>query len=507
MTELRVTIKNTSETGGTFLTPVWFGFHDESFDLFNTGQAASPGLERLAEDGDTAPLGVELLAADADGQGFVVTGAAGPIATQETTSAFFTVNGDSNAFVSFASMIIPSNDAFIGTGDAVQLFDANGRFLGEKTIKFAGEDAHDAGTEVNTELDAAFINQTAPNTGQDEHGVVHRHPGFNGSLGNPVGEGDQIILGGTNDAGEFVDPVAADFTRPGAELAVVHINTVRFNNGTDGRDFIIGRGDDDIVSAGKGNDAVFGGDGWDVIDGGAGDDILFGGRGDDMLGGGDGRDKIFGDAGDDLIAGGKGNDWLVGGGGADTFFFNAGDGDDTIALFSNRDRIALNVEGIDDFDDVLAHAEQRRFGVEIDFAEDGSIFLLAHRLPASQRTTSCSRSRLRRAPAVACVRPIFRCQDEARSNLAPSKSAGLRRTSSCFPRLFPARHPRTAIDVELQESQPENRAVNAIRRGGEVAGACSSARTPGAAGARRAQCRVAGAAPASRSPMRCSTCN
>jgi Ca2+-binding RTX toxin-like protein len=156
----------------------------------------------------------------------------------------------------------------------------------------------------------------------------------------------------------------------------VHVNTVRFNNGTDGRDFIIGRGDDDIVSAGKGNDAVFGGDGWDVIDGGAGDDILFGGRGDDVLGGGDGRDKIFGDAGDDLIAGGRGNDRLVGGGGADTFFFNAGDGDDTIAWFSDRDRIALNVEGIDDFDDVLAQAEQRRFGVEIDFAEDGSIFLL-----------------------------------------------------------------------------------------------------------------------------------
>jgi hypothetical protein len=33
MTELRVTIKNTSEPGGTFLTPVWLGFHDGSFDL------------------------------------------------------------------------------------------------------------------------------------------------------------------------------------------------------------------------------------------------------------------------------------------------------------------------------------------------------------------------------------------------------------------------------------------------------------------------------------------
>ena len=400
MTDLRVTIKNTSETGGTFLTPAWFGFHDGSFDLFNVGRAASVGLERLAEDGDTAPLGAELLAADADGQGFVVMGAAGPIATQETTSAIFSVDGDSNPFVSFGSMIIPSNDAFIGTGDAVELFDANGRFRGETTIKFAGEDAYDAGTEVNTELDAAFINQTAPNTGVNESGVVHSHPGFNGSLGNPVGEGDKIILGGTNDAGEFVDPVAADFTRPGAELAEVHINTVRFREGTDGRDFIFGRGDDDIVSAGGGDDTVLGADGWDLIDGGAGDDnllggrgddeisggtgkdIILGGRGDDVLGGGDGNDKILGQEGDDMIAGGKGNDWLWGGDDADTFYFNGGDGHDEIAFFSQRDhdRIALAVEGVDDFDDVLARAEQSRFGVELDFGEDGSIFLLGQSL-------------------------------------------------------------------------------------------------------------------------------
>ncbi|MEH2533614.1 Ca2+-binding RTX toxin-like protein [Bradyrhizobium sp. AZCC 1588] len=300
MTDLRVTIKNTSESGGTFLTPAWLGFHDGSFDLFNVGEAASPGLEQLAEDGAATILGTELVAADADGQGLVVPGAAGPIATQETTSAILDVDGVSNPFASFGSMIIPSNDAFIGTDEALRLFDAQGRFLGETTITFAGTDAYDAGTEVNTELDAAFINQTAPNTGLDESGVVHLHPGFNGSLGNPVGEGDQMILGGVNEAGEFIDPVAADFTRPGAQLAEVHINTVRVREGTDGRDLIIGRGDDDLVTAGGGDDTVFGGAGWDVVDGGTGDDKIFGGRGDD------------------LIAGGEGDDWIVGGAGADT---------------------------------------------------------------------------------------------------------------------------------------------------------------------------------------------
>jgi Spondin_N/RTX calcium-binding nonapeptide repeat (4 copies) len=375
MTDLRVTIKNTSESGGTFLTPAWLGFHDGSFDLFNVGEAASAGLEQLAEDGAATILGTELVAADADGQGLLVAGAAGPIATQETTSAILDVDGASNPFASFGSMIIPSNDAFIGTDEALRLFDAQGRFLGETTITFAGTDAYDAGTEVNTELDAAFINQTAPNTGMDEFGVVHLHPGFNGSLGNPVGEGDQIILGGVNEAGEFIDPVAADFTRPGAQLAEVHINTVRVREGTDDRDLIIGRGDDDLVTAGGGDDTVFGGAGWDVVDGGTGDDKIFGGRGDDQLNGGAGDDKIFGGRGDDLIAGGEGDDWIAGGAGADTFMFQGGDGNDEIAGFGKDDQIALNVEGVDSFEDVLAHATQRNSGVVIDFGDDGSIFL------------------------------------------------------------------------------------------------------------------------------------
>jgi hypothetical protein len=375
MTDLRVTIKNTSGSGGTFLTPAWLGFHDGSFDLFNVGEAASPGLEQLAEDGAATILGTELVAADADGQGLVVAGAAGPIATQETTSAILDVDGISNGFASFGSMIIPSNDAFIGTGEALRLFDAQGGFLGETTIAFAGKDAYDAGTELNTELDAAFINQTAPNTGVDEFGVVHRHPGFNGSLGNPVGEGDQIILGGVNEAGEFIDPVAADFTRPGAQLAEVHINTVRVREGTDGRDLIIGRGDDDLVTAGGGDDTVFGGAGWDVVDGGTGDDKIFGGRGDDQLNGGADDDKILGGEGDDLIAGGEGDDWMAGGAGADTFMFQGGDGNDAIVGFGKDDQIALNVEGVDSFEDVLAHATQRAFGVAIDFGDDGSIFL------------------------------------------------------------------------------------------------------------------------------------
>ena len=346
MTELRITVTNTSPTGGTALTPTYFGFHDGSFDLFNVGEAASPGLESLAEDGAAATLAQERLAVSPGSQGIVVAGAAGPIDTQEVTTAIIDVDGATNRFASYGAMILPSNDAFIGTDDAVELFDSAGNFLGASRSVFEGTDVYDAGTEVNTELDAAFINQTAPNTGVDENGTVQLHPGFNGSAGNPEGEGDQIILGGTNAFGNFIDPVAADFTLPGAQIAVVHINTVVTTELTAGRDVFKGGTDDDIVTGGEGRDFLFGNAGYDDLFGGEGRDFLSGGTGADLLDGGEGRDLLFGGAGADRIFGGEGNDRAFGGdgndlidGGAGRDRLDGGAGNDRLDGGEGRDRL------------------------------------------------------------------------------------------------------------------------------------------------------------------------
>ena len=185
MTELRITVTNTSPAGGTFLTPTYFGFHDGAFDLFDVGEAASPGLESLAEDGAAATLAQERLAVSPDSQGIVVTGAQGPIVTQEVTTATIDIDGSVNRFASYGAMLLPSNDAFVGTDEAVTLFNEDGSFAGASRTVFTGADVYDAGTEVNTEEDAAFLNQTAPNTGVTEGGTVQLHPGFNGSAGNP----------------------------------------------------------------------------------------------------------------------------------------------------------------------------------------------------------------------------------------------------------------------------------------------------------------------------------
>ena len=417
MTELRISVQNTSDLGGTATTPFYFGFHDGGFDIFDAGQAASPGLERLAEDGIFAPndpsgfvtLADERLALQADSQGTAVVGTTpagtpGPIAAAAQASTTVTIDDPAlNQNVVYAAMLLPSNDAFVGTDDSIQLFDANGEFLGASTSVFLGSDVYDAGTEFNTEEDAAFINQAAPDTGLDEGGVVRLHEGFNGSEGNPDGvlgnpdgqPGAQNILGGTNGFGQFIDPEAADFTREGAEIATVHINTVVRRDGDDGRDFIWGQRDDDIVNAGDGRDFINGRAGWDVlngeggadkilggrgndeISGGAGRDFILGGRDDDIIDGGTGRDTILGGQGDDQITGGEGGDYLIGGSGDDSFFFGTGDGRDTIKDFnrSGDDTLVLSVEGINSFEDVLDAANDRNSGTAINFGGGDRILL------------------------------------------------------------------------------------------------------------------------------------
>ena len=117
-----VRIENLAPADGTFLTPVWVGFHDGSFSVGRVGEAASPGLERIAEDGNTGPLAHEFLD---DGSGSVEAtilsgGAIPPFAPGQSTTMTFELNPlqPGSRFLSFASMVIPSNDAFVTRGPA-----------------------------------------------------------------------------------------------------------------------------------------------------------------------------------------------------------------------------------------------------------------------------------------------------------------------------------------------------------------------------------------------------
>lgn len=286
---ITISVTNTLPAGGTFLTPVWFGFHDgQNFDLYDRGAAASTGVERIAEDGNVGAIASEFSqAAGANGVDSAVfglgVGAPGPIDPGET--ATFTINVNPNdvgqGYFTWITMVIPSNDAFLASpGDPLTdaIFDANGNFNGPLIVQRFGADVLDAGTEVNTELDAAFLNQTGPNTGVDENGVIQLHAGFNGSAALPDGT-PVNILGGTTAAGTIVDAIAGDFTQNGGQNLVLQIVV-------DQASF----GGDDVIDGGADNDTIEGGYGDDTLSGGADDDFIQGGRGDDIIDGGTGND-------------------------------------------------------------------------------------------------------------------------------------------------------------------------------------------------------------------------
>ncbi len=317
-TAIRVTVTNTAEEGGTFFTPVWFGFHNgETFDLFTEGEAASTGLERITEDGSVEGIAAEFNAQVGDNgiDATVLANGGVPRNFDPGESASFTLDVDpaqvGQGFFTWGTMVLPSNDAFFAVPDnalADPIFDQHGNFIGPLVIERRGSDILDAGTEVNTEEDAAFINQTARDTGVDENGVVTSHPGFNGSVGNPDAT-PVNILGGETASGAIIDPLVGDFTADDDVLLRIEIEQVSVASG-----------------------------------------------------------------GDDLLNGGAGNDILTGGGGADLFRFSSGSGADIITDFEQIDRLDVS-DFFGDSHTALGAATQDGHNTLIDLGDGDSITL------------------------------------------------------------------------------------------------------------------------------------
>lgn len=344
--QIEVTVTNLQETQGSFLTPVFLATQNGTYDIFNVGEAASPSVESLAEDGAT---GSRIAAAfGSGGVGDAVSTQGGPIAPgQSRTITLFADPSDPlTQFLSFASMIIPSNDAFVGNDDPmwIDLFDAGGdliELLGDDAVVVTGAEVLDAGTEVNDEVpeNTAFLAQAAPNTGVTENGVIAIHSGFQGSLGlgGPIGN----VLDARPDA---------DFTAAGSEILSIEVG-----GRVDGDDNLRGGSGNDFLSGGDGDDILAGGSGNDTLDGGSGNDtnsfadiglgvtatVAADGTGTASYGGVSetfsGIENLTGSAQDDVLTatgaaanvllGGDGDDILAGGGGPDVI--DGGEGSDT----------------------------------------------------------------------------------------------------------------------------------------------------------------------------------
>lgn len=170
---VNITLENLGTSGGLYLTPVFTGFHDGGFDLFDSGSIASAGLEDVAEIGSTAALDGEFMT-NQGMSGISATTAAGGAPFGPGSSASFQVTLDvsDNRYLSFATMVIPSNDTFIGNDTAFELFDDMGNFI-PLSQTYTGAMTYDAGTELNDAMTGpAFVVGQVGTDGGAEGGVI-----------------------------------------------------------------------------------------------------------------------------------------------------------------------------------------------------------------------------------------------------------------------------------------------------------------------------------------------
>lgn len=198
LTNVLITVENLAPDGGLFATPFWVGFHDGSFDLGDRGEAAADfgGLEEIAEGGDTSVLS-ERFAEETDGTDATITAPGGfegaPVLDAGETVEFELEVEDTreNRYFSFASMVIPSNDAFLANlnSRAHRAFNRAGRFVRPFTIDLYGNNVYDAGTEVNNPQGGAAFS-TEGGDSVDENGTIALSTGLDDFVGTgtPVGE-------------------------------------------------------------------------------------------------------------------------------------------------------------------------------------------------------------------------------------------------------------------------------------------------------------------------------
>jgi len=136
--QLNITVTNLTQ--GIYYTPILISAHNADMSLFKSGEAASPELQMMAEGGDISGLSGVLTTASAD---IVENPAAGLLAPAMSTTTDLTTT-DGNMYLSIVSMMLPTNDGFIGL-NKWKIPTETGTY----TMTLS---AYDAGTEANDEI-------------------------------------------------------------------------------------------------------------------------------------------------------------------------------------------------------------------------------------------------------------------------------------------------------------------------------------------------------------------
>lgn len=153
--KITATVESLVPTNSVAFAPFHVGFSSGTYDAFDIGAVAGTPIQTVAELGDGSAWMSAFAAAD---PGAVLGTVGGVLLPGQTASASFVVDTTANSYFSFAAMVVPSNDFFIGNDSptAYQLFDAAGNLqISEITIGAA--DIWDAGTEIFDPATAAFV--------------------------------------------------------------------------------------------------------------------------------------------------------------------------------------------------------------------------------------------------------------------------------------------------------------------------------------------------------------
>ncbi|WP_310571590.1 spondin domain-containing protein [Gemmatimonas sp.] len=147
------TVTNLAPRNSISFAPLHVGFHRGIFDSFNIGQAPGAGIISVAEGGSGTQWQADFAAADPTATRGTIGGLLQP---GGTASLDFMVNTGLNPFFSFASMVVPSNDFFIGNDSPIRLFDATGNLLINSIFQTTSQ-IWDAGSEIFDPAAAAFV--------------------------------------------------------------------------------------------------------------------------------------------------------------------------------------------------------------------------------------------------------------------------------------------------------------------------------------------------------------
>ncbi len=184
---VRVTITNTTSQP---VSPPLLVSHDGSFAPFFVGEAASPELTLLAEDGSAAQLADVARAAEGVYGVAVADGGLAP-----GTSVTLEIAAGEGAVLTLVTMLVTTNDALVVWSayahDGMMSMDSMepmDDMMAKQGVKNDGVvRVYDAGTEANTELCAHIPGPPCGNKGAR---VVEGAEGFVGLHGGILGVGD-----------------------------------------------------------------------------------------------------------------------------------------------------------------------------------------------------------------------------------------------------------------------------------------------------------------------------